>query len=233
MKDFSGCIPPISNWRLTNLPKFMEPNDVKRLQKACDRKTAKGQRDYALLLLIARLGLRADGSLLLWIGSMGAVKATERLLYAAARLTTEFPELSVALVGDGPRRAFLEQVVAGTPALTGRVRFAGPVNHDELPDWYRAASLSVLPSRSEGVPNVLLEAMTCGIPFVASDVGSISDLLPYGPSAVVPEGDIAALTAAIAAALRGLSTTIAPRPFDRLDGARHLLHHLGLDRGAP
>lgn len=180
-----------------------------------------------------RLGLRADGSLLLWIGSMGAVKATERLLYAAARLTPELPELSVVLVGDGPRRAFLEHVVAETPALTGRVRFAGPVNHDELPDWYRAASLFVLPSRSEGVPNVLLEAMTCGIPFVASDVGSISDLLPYGPSAVVPEGDIAALTAAIAAALRGLSTTIAPRPFDRLDGARHLLHHLGLDRGAP
>ena len=180
----------------------------------------------------ARLGLRTTGPLLLWIGSMGTIKATERLLYAAARLTTEFPELSIALVGDGPRRAFLKQVVAGTSALIGRVRFAGSVDHEDLPDWYRAASLFVLPSRSEGVPNVLLEAMTCGIPFVASDVGSIGDLLPYGPSAVVPEGDIAALTGAVADALRANSISLAPRTYDRLDGARHLLHHLGLDRGA-
>lgn len=175
-----------------------------------------------------RLGLRTAGPLLLWIGSMGTIKATERLLYAAARLTAEFPEISIALVGDGPRRLFLEQVVAGTPTLAGRVHFAGSVAHDNLPDWYRAASLFVLPSRSEGVPNVLLEAMTCGIPFVASDVGSIGDLLPYSTSAVVPEGDIPSLASAIAEALRADRTSVAPRPYDRLDGARHLLHHLGL-----
>lgn len=180
----------------------------------------------------ARLGLRTGGPLLLWIGSMGTVKATERLLYAAGRLTAEFPELSIALVGDGPRRLFLEQVIAGTPTLAGRVHFAGSVAHDNLPDWYRAASLFVLPSRSEGVPNVLLEAMTCGLPFVASDVGSIADLLPYGGSAVVPEGDIPALTNAVGDALRSNPTGIAPRSYDRLEGGRHLLQHLGLNRGA-
>ncbi len=145
----------------------------------------------------ARLGLPVDGPILLWIGQMVPVKATERLLEAAAALATEFPLLHVALVGDGPRRAPLEQEATRTPALRGRVTFAGAIDHTALPDWYRAADLFVLPSRSEGVPNVLLEAMATGLPFVASDVGSIGDLLPFGPSRLVPEGDVPALAEAI------------------------------------
>lgn len=178
-----------------------------------------------------RLGVATDGRMLLWVGSMGQVKATERLLHAATRLVREFPDLSVTLVGSGPRVGALRQEIAANPALQGRVRFAGSAGPDTLPDWYRAADLFVLPSRSEGVPNVLLEAMTCGLPFVASDVGSIKDLLPFGPSRVVPEGDIAALTEAIGAALRAGNATVAPHSFDRLDGARHLLDHLGLSTG--
>lgn len=176
----------------------------------------------------ALVGLPPTGPVLLWIGSMVAVKATERLLQAAARMTSAFPDLTVALIGTGPRRAALEQFVAATPALTGRVRFAGPVGHEALPTWYQAATAFVLPSRSEGVPNVLLESMACGLPFIASDVGSICDLLPFGSSAVVPEGDVGALAHAIADLLHGGPVALAPRQFDRLDGARHLLQHLGL-----
>lgn len=179
-----------------------------------------------------RFGLTGHGPLLLSVGSLVPVKATERLLYAAAQLAPDHPDLTVVLVGDGPRRPALERIVAATPVLSGRVTFAGPVSHDQLPDWYRAADLLVLPSRSEGVPNVLLEAMTCGLPFVASDVGSISDLLPFGPSTVVAEGDIAALTNAMDAILRAGLARVVPRPFDRLDGARELLRHLGLSTGA-
>ena len=176
-----------------------------------------------------RLGLPADGPLLLWVGQMTGVKAVDRLIDAAAQLIPAHPTLRVALVGDGELRQEYEAHVAGHPALAGRVHFPGPVAHPHLPDWYRAADLLVLPSRSEGVPNVLLEAMATGLPFVASDVGSIRDLLPHGPSRVTAEGDVPALTAAIAAVL-GDQT---PRPlepvrYDRLDGARHLLTHLGL-----
>jgi glycosyltransferase involved in cell wall biosynthesis len=173
-----------------------------------------------------RLGLPAEGAILLSIGSLVAVKATERLLHAAALLAREFPAVTVVVVGDGPRRSALQQDVAATPALRGRVLFAGAIDHDGLPDWYRAADLFVLPSRSEGVPNVLLEAMASGLPFVASDVGSIHDLLPFGPSRVVPEGDVPSLASAIADVLRGGAWTIPPRSFDRLAGARHLLEHL-------
>jgi teichuronic acid biosynthesis glycosyltransferase TuaC len=177
-----------------------------------------------------RLGLPLDKRLVLWIGSMVPVKATERLLAATSMLGSGHDDVELLLVGDGPRRAALEQQVAADAALRGRVKFAGATTHATLPDWYRAADLFVLPSRSEGVPNVILESMTTGLPWIASDVGSIKDLLPFGTSSVVPEGDVVALRDAMKKALAALGN-VTPRPFDRLDGARQLLHHLGLDSG--
>lgn len=57
--DLSGCIPGVTRWRLTNLPKHLSPDQVQRVFDVCDRNTATGKRDYAILLLLARLGLRA------------------------------------------------------------------------------------------------------------------------------------------------------------------------------
>ena len=57
--DLAHAVPTVPNWRLAGLPKFMKAEDVEWLLHSCDRQTAKGQRDYAILLLLARLGLRA------------------------------------------------------------------------------------------------------------------------------------------------------------------------------
>jgi glycosyltransferase involved in cell wall biosynthesis len=72
----------------------------------------------------------------------------------------------------------------------------GPVDHAQLPDWYRAADLTVLPSHSEGIPNVLLESLACGTPFVATSVGGVPEIARE-PSELVPPGDPEALAAAI------------------------------------
>ncbi len=90
--------------------------------------------------------------------------------------------------------------------LEGRVSLLGPRPQQELPDWYRAATVVVLPSRSEGVPNVLLEAAACGRPFVASRVGGIPEIAHLGASRLVPPGDAGALAQGLAAFLAG------PRP---------------------
>jgi len=176
-----------------------------------------------------RLGLHESGPVLLWVGQMVAVKAARRVLLASEELASAMPGITVALVGDGPDRATLEAMAKRSPRLRGHVRFAGAVSHDVLPDWYRAANVLVLPSRSEGVPTVLLEAMACGLPFAASDVGSIRDLLPFGASAVVPEGDVGALTAAITDVLAAPPTLVTPRRYDRRAGAREVLSALGLE----
>lgn len=57
--DLAPSVPTVADWRLAKLPKFIPVNDVHRLLRACDRRTATGRRDYAVMLLLARLGLRA------------------------------------------------------------------------------------------------------------------------------------------------------------------------------
>ncbi len=94
--------------------------------------------------------------------------------------------------------------------------FAGSVAHGRLGDWYRAADLTVLPSRSEGVPNVLLESLACGTPFVASRVGGVPALAP-DPRALVPPGDAGALADAL------LGSLATPRDDDRAAPARFSL----------
>jgi site-specific recombinase XerD len=57
--NLASSVPTVANWRLSTVPKYLTPKEVKRVLKACDRRTAVGRRDYAVLLLLARLGLRA------------------------------------------------------------------------------------------------------------------------------------------------------------------------------
>jgi glycosyltransferase involved in cell wall biosynthesis len=95
--------------------------------------------------------------------------------------------------------------------LEDRVKMMGPLLFERLGDWYRAANLFVLPSRSEGLPNVLLEAMACGTPFVATRVGGIPEIARGLDSRLVTPGDHAALANAIEL---NLSPTSSPTGFE-------------------
>jgi site-specific recombinase XerD len=57
--DLAACVPAIANWQFSALPKFLQPHQVQQVLSQCNRRTAQGRRDYAILLLLARLGLRA------------------------------------------------------------------------------------------------------------------------------------------------------------------------------
>lgn len=160
-----------------------------------------------------RLGLPIDRPIALWVGRMVPVKGLDLLLAAwhGVAADGDVPPPLLVLAGDGEQRAMLELAAA---ALPDRVRFVGSVPNASLPEWYRAADLVVLPSRSEGVPNVLVEGLACGTPFVASDVGGIAGLLEPN-SRVVPAGDIPALASALREAL-------GHPPFTRRADASHI-----------
>jgi glycosyltransferase involved in cell wall biosynthesis len=101
----------------------------------------------------------------------------------------------LVIVGGGPERPALERQAA---ALGADVRFAGTVDQAELGGFYRDASVMVLASLTEGLPNVLLEAMSHGRPVVATPCGGIPDLIDDGVNGLlVPAGDSAALAAAL------------------------------------
>jgi glycosyltransferase involved in cell wall biosynthesis len=147
-----------------------------------------------------QLGLCADGPMLLWVGRMVPVKALHVLLQACRRLRDRGCAFRLYLVGDGELRAAHESL-AEALGLSDVVVFLGARPHNQLPDWFRAADLTVLPSLSEGLPNVLRESMACGTPFVASRVGGIPEMATESYDRLVPPNDPAALADAIAAAL--------------------------------
>jgi glycosyltransferase involved in cell wall biosynthesis len=144
-----------------------------------------------------RLNLPAATRHLLFVGSLVPVKGLDILLAACRTLREEVGPWHLHLIGGGPLEGQLRDV-AQSYGLEGCVWFHGPIAHSELPDWFRAADLFVLASRSEGVPNVLLEAAACGLPFVASRVGGIPEIANLGASRLVPSEQPAALAAAIA-----------------------------------
>ena len=81
--------------------------------------------------------------------------------------------------------------------LEESIQLVGTKPNAQLPDWFRAANLFVLPSRSEGLPTVLLEALASGTPFVASAVGGIPELAHLGPCRLVRPDDPARLAEAV------------------------------------
>ncbi|MFO1056647.1 MAG: glycosyltransferase family 4 protein [Dongiaceae bacterium] len=111
--------------------------------------------------LRARLGLA--GPTLLSVGSLIERKRHHLTIEALGRL----PGVTLLIAGEGPLRRPLEAQAAAA-GVAGRVRFLGPVGHEALPALYGAADLLVLASSREGWANVLLEAMACGTPVVAS-----------------------------------------------------------------
>lgn len=148
-----------------------------------------------------RLGIEPRGKVLVAVGSLLPVKGIDVLLDAMARLAERGVDVSLHLVGDGKGRGDLEARAARLGLLDRLVFFAGKVDQRALPDWYRAADLTVLASRSEGVPNVLRESLACGTPFVATRVGGVAEIADRARCRLVPPEDAAALADAIERAL--------------------------------
>jgi glycosyltransferase involved in cell wall biosynthesis len=139
------------------------------------------------------------------IGRLVHVKGFDVLLEAFARVAPRFADWQLAIVGDGELREPLERL-AGRLALGGRVVFHGAVADPMA--ILRQAGLFVLPSRHEGFPNALGEAMSCGLPVIAADCpsrprrpgpGGVRELVRDGVDGwLVPPGDAAALARAMA-----------------------------------
>jgi glycosyltransferase involved in cell wall biosynthesis len=147
-----------------------------------------------------RLEIPAECLVLLSVGRFSAEKNQADLLRAAAALKRSgTPPFRLALVGDGPERERL-RALSRELSLTDAVIFAGMTNDVSL--YYSLADVFVLPSRSEGSPNVLLEAMASGLPVVATAVGGVPEIVRSKEQGIlVPAGDAAALAGAIAQAL--------------------------------
>jgi glycosyltransferase involved in cell wall biosynthesis len=145
------------------------------------------------------LGLPQDRRLILSVGNLEAVKGVIDLIDAAKLLVAEGePVPLVVLVGAGRLRGELEERVR-RDRLHDDVLLAGAQPHAEIPGWIGAADALCLPSHHEGCPNVVLEAMACGRPVVATGVGAVPDLIDSAVGIVAPPRQPARLAEAIRA----------------------------------
>ncbi len=139
------------------------------------------------------------------IGRMNAGYKNHRGFLQAAKLLSErFPNVNFVLAGDGPLRGELERVVVEL-GLQARVQFLG--DRGDIPSVLASLDVSVVPSASESLSNVMLESMAAGIPVVATAVGGNTELGALGRAALVPPNDERALAEGVTRLLEDAAGT--------------------------
>ena len=138
----------------------------------------------------ARLGIA--GPLILCVGALIPRKG-QALLIAAL---PDLPDATLMLAGHGGSEADY-RALASALGVADRVRFMGSVPHDDLPALFAAADVMALVSASEGLANAWVEALACGTPIVASDVGGIRELIKTADAGRIVERNPEAIAAAI------------------------------------
>jgi len=155
-----------------------------------------------------RIGLCPDSRIILFVGRIEPLKGIDNLLQAIARVVERRPELReglcVPIIGGDPNRireddemVRLQELREGL-GISDVVTFLGAKDQDTLQYYYSAAEMVVMPSDYESFGMVALEAMACGAPVIASDVGGLAFLVRHGRTGYrVPARDPAALAARI------------------------------------
>lgn len=133
------------------------------------------------------LGL-ADRRIVLSVGRFVPIKNMALLIEALAKMAPADPSLHLLLVGEGPELQSLKEQAARLD-VTRAVTFAGYVPQAEMAPYYRTADLFALGSDFDNSPNVVLEAMACGLPVVATEVGGVAEYVAPRGGALVPRRD--------------------------------------------
>jgi sugar transferase (PEP-CTERM/EpsH1 system associated) len=141
------------------------------------------------------LGVPTDAPLIGTVGRLSEVKRQDVLIRAFARVRQTVPTAHLVLVGDGPLLSELQSLAAALD-VADAVHFAGYQPHSG--PFLRAMDVFALTSRSEGMPQAVLEASVIGLPVVASRVGGLPEVIEEGVTSLMfPSGDDAALAAAL------------------------------------
>jgi len=147
-----------------------------------------------------KLNLDSNEEILICVARLSREKGVDNLIKAFAKLRHEKTRLLI--VGDGLEKRKLIDLTHSL-GLNGRVSFVGERPQDEIPLWINASDLVCLPSRSEGWPNVLMEALACGKPVIATEVGGVPEIITSKKLGImVPPEDVESLAEGIAQALR-------------------------------
>jgi glycosyltransferase involved in cell wall biosynthesis len=125
------------------------------------------------------LGIRHTGRAIVFIGRCEKEKGIFELLDAFLKIKKAGEDISLVIVGEGKDKEKAKGIVDENN-MGGNVVFAGNVPHEEIPGYLNAGDIFALPTYSEGMANVIYEAMACGLPVVSTNVGGIPEVITHG-----------------------------------------------------
>jgi glycosyltransferase involved in cell wall biosynthesis len=146
------------------------------------------------------LNLDPAAPVIVYVGRLDMLKGLGELLEAAASLRPKYPSLRLVYIGDGPARPLLDARIRELQ-LAANVIFPGVCDSEAVARWLGACNVFALPSYAEGSPNVIIEALNCGRPVIASKVGGIPELFREDAGLLIPARDAQALAEALDQAL--------------------------------
>ncbi len=117
-----------------------------------------------------------------FIGNLTKNKGIDTIIQALAK--TKNPNTKLRIIGGGSELNHLKNL-ANQYGLAPKVEFTGQVSHDHIPEYLKKAKTLVLASYSEGMPNVVLEAMAAGVPVVASNIDGVKELIKDGENGLL------------------------------------------------
>jgi glycosyltransferase involved in cell wall biosynthesis len=118
------------------------------------------------------LGLPLDKLIVLYVGGLNTLKGVYELLDASIRVQKKVPNVVVKILGSGRQERRMREAIERENA-SAAIEIVGRIDPQEVHKWMQSSDMLVLPSHQEGMPNVVMEAMACGLPVVASAVGGL------------------------------------------------------------
>lgn len=143
-----------------------------------------------------QLGLQEQAQIIVYVGRLDLRKGLIELVESVSALRATQPQVHCYIIGDGPARVALVDRIAKHNAA-GAITLVPSCVTSTVALWMAAANLVTLPSYNEGCPNVVIEALSCGRPVVATKAGGIPELMNNQSGRLVPPRDVAALTQAL------------------------------------
>ncbi|NVM20299.1 MAG: glycosyltransferase family 4 protein [Desulfobacterales bacterium] len=157
-------------------------SQIKVVHNACDTNRFRymGGRN----LIREKVGLSQRRLVILFVGTIHKKKGIYELLDAFNNLRDHNKHIFLVLIGEGKSTSQLK-VTIEKRGLQNCVKLTGYIPNDRMQLWYNSADIFVLPTYHEGTPNVVVEAMACELPVVATDVGGIPEILSDGKTGII------------------------------------------------